>query len=165
MVTETFRQQRQCNVPMETRGLVAHWQLHRSRLDVWASTQSPHELAFTAARIIGIGEHQVHVHMGDVGGAFGQKVFSGREEMAVLLAAHDLGRPLKWIEDRRENLIASNSARVERVNVMMAVDQAGQILGAEIDHLSDSGAYPLGGVPSSGANLVSMFPGPYRIPG
>ena len=164
VVTETFRQQRQCNVPMETRGLVAHWQLHRSRLDVWASTQSPHELAFTAARTLGIGEHQVHVHMGDVGGAFGQKVFSGREEMAVLLAAQDLGRPLKWIEDRRENLIASNSARVERVKVTMAVDPAGQILGAEIDHLSDSGAYPLGGVPSSGANLVSMFPGPYRIP-
>ena len=164
VVTETFHQQRQCNMPMETRGLVAHWQRHAGRLDLWASTQSPHELAFTAARILGIGEHQVRVHMGDVGGAFGQKVYSGRDEMAVLLAARDLGRPIKWIEDRRENLMASNSARVDRLTVTMAVDAAGRILGADIDHLSDSGAYPLGGAPAKSALLVSMFPGPYRIP-
>ena len=164
VVTETFHQQRQCNMPMETRGLVAHWQHHAGRLDLWASTQSPHELACTAARVLGIGEHQVRVHMGDVGGAFGQKVYSGRDEMAVLLAARDLGRPIKWIEDRRENLMASNSARVDRLTVTMAVDAEGTILGAEIDHLSDSGAYPLGGAPAKSGLLVSMFPGPYRIP-
>ena len=163
VVTETFHQQRQCNVPMETRGLVAHWQRHAGRLDLWPSTQSPHELAFTAARVLGIGEHQVRVHMGDVGGAFGQKVFSGRDVMAVLLAARDLGRPLKWIEDRRENLMAANSARVDRLTVTMAVDASGQILGAEINHLTDSGAYPLGGAPARSAQMVSMFPGPYRI--
>lgn len=163
VMTETFHQQRQCNMPMETRGLVAHWQRHAGRLDLWASTQSPHELAFTAARILGIGEHQVRVHMGDVGGAFGQKVYSGRDEMAVLLAARDLGRPIKWIEDRRENLMASNSARVDRLTVTMAVDSGGRILGAEIDHLSDSGAYPLGGAPAKSALMVSMFPGPYRV--
>lgn len=164
VVTETFHQQRQCNMPMETRGLVAHWQRHAGRLDLWASTQSPHELAFTAARVLGIGEHQVRVHMGDVGGAFGQKVFPGRDEMALLLAARDLGRPIKWIEDRRENLMAANSARVDRLTVTMAVDAGGRILGTEIDHLSDSGAYPLGGAPAKSAQLVSMFPGPYRIP-
>jgi carbon-monoxide dehydrogenase large subunit len=164
VVTETFHQQRQCNMPMETRGLVAHWQRHAGRLDLWASTQSPHELAFTAARVLGIGEHQVRVHMGDVGGAFGQKVYAGRDEMALLLAARDLGRPIKWIEDRRENLMAANSARVDRLTVTMAVDADGRILGAEIDHLSDSGAYPLGGAPAKSAQLVSMFPGPYRIP-
>ena len=163
VVTETFHQQRQSNMPMETRGLVAHWQRHAGRLDLWTSTQSPHELAFTAARILGIGEHQVRVHMGDVGGAFGQKVYSGRDEMAVLLAARDLGRPIKWIEDRRENLMASNSARVDRLTVTMAVDSGGRILGAEIDHLSDSGAYPLGGAPAKSALMVSMFPGPYRV--
>ena len=164
VVTETFHQQRQCNMPMETRGLVAHWQHHGGRLDLWASTQSPHELAFTAVRVLGIGEHQVRVHMGDVGGAFGQKVYSGRDEMAVLLAARHLRRPIKWIEDRRENLMASNSARVDRLTVTMAVDSGGRILGAEIDHLSDSGAYPLGGAPAKSALVVSMFPGPYRIP-
>ena len=164
VVTETFHQQRQCNMPIETRGLVAHWQRHAGRLDLWASTQSPHELSFTAARVLGIGEHQVRVHMGDVGGAFGQKVYSGRDEMAVLLAARDLDRPIKWIEDRRENLMASNSARVDRLKVTMAVDADGTILGAEIDHLSDSGAYPLGGAPAKSALLVSMFPGPYRVP-
>jgi len=164
VVTETFHQQRQCNMPIETRGLVAHWQRHAGRLDLWASTQSPHELAFTASRILGIGEHQVRVHMGDVGGAFGQKVYSGRDEMAVLLAARDLGRPIKWIEDRRENLMASNAARVDRLTVTMAVDAGGRILGAEIDHLSDSGAYPLGGAPAKSGMVVSMFPGPYRVP-
>ena len=164
VATETFHQQRQCNMPMETRGLVASWQRHAGRLDLWASTQSPHELAFTAARLLGIGEHQVRVHMGDVGGAFGQKVYSGRDEMAVLLAARDLARPIKWIEDRRENLMASNSARVDRLTVTMAVDAGGRILGSEIDHLCDSGAYPLGGAPAKSALVVSMFPGPYRIP-
>ena len=164
VVTETFHQQRQCNMPMETRGLVAHWQRHAGRLDLWASTQSPHELAFTAARVLRIGEHQVRVHMGDVGGAFGQKVYSGRDELALLLAARALARPIKWIEDRRENLMAANSARVDRLTVTMAVDADARILGAEIDHLSDSGAYPLGGAPAKSAQLVSMFPGPYRIP-
>ena len=164
VVTETFHQQRQCNLPLETRGLVAHWQSHAEWLDVWASTQSPHELRFTAARILGIGEHQIRVHMGDVGGAFGQKVYSGRDEMAVLLAARDLGRPLKWIEDRRENLMAANAARVDRLTVTMAVDSGGRILAADIDHLSDSGAYPLGGAPAKAGIMTSMFPGPYRIP-
>ena len=164
VVIETFHQHRQSNMPMETRGIVVHWQPFADQLDVWASTQSPHELTITAARVLGLGEHQVRVHMGDVGGAFGQKVFVGREEAAVLLLAKDLGRPVKWIEDRRENLIAANSARVDRLTVKMAVDVDGRILGAEIDHLNDSGAYPLGGAPTSGAGLVSIFPGPYRIP-
>ena len=163
VVTETFHQHRQCNMPMETRGIVAHWEPFAGRLDVWASTQSPHELTATAARILGLGQHQVRVHMGDVGGAFGQKIFVGREEMALLLAARDIARPVKWIEDRRENLIAANSARVDRVKVSMAVDGDGVILGAQIDHLTDSGAYPNGGKPASGSNMVAMFPGPYRM--
>ena len=117
LVIETFHQHRQSNMPMETRGIVVHWQPFADQLDVWASTQSPHELTITAARVLGLGEHQVRVHMGDVGGAFGQKVFVGREEAAVLLLAKDLGRPVKWIEDRRENLIAANSARVDRLTV------------------------------------------------
>jgi carbon-monoxide dehydrogenase large subunit len=164
VVTETFRQHRQRNMPMETRGLVVDWQPYAERVDIWASTQSPHELTRTAARVLSLGEHQVRVHMGDVGGAFGQKVFLGRDEIAVLLAARAVGRPLKWIEDRRENLIAANSARVDRTTVTMGLDDDARIVAAEIDQLNDSGAYPLGGVPANSDNLVSMFPGPYAIP-
>ena len=163
VVTETWHQHRQTNVPMETRGMVASWQPHAGVMEVWSSTQSPHELQVTGARVLGIGEHKMVVHFGDVGGGFGQKMFLGREEMAVLVSSKLVGSPVKWIEDRRENLLASNHARLEQVTVKMAVGADGSLLGADLSQLEDDGAYPLGGSATPGAMAVLQFPGPYRM--
>ena len=163
VVTETWHQHRQTNVPMETRGIVASWQPHAGVMEVWASTQSPHEIQLVGARVLGIGEHKMVVHFGDVGGGFGQKMFLGREDMAVLVAAKLLGCPLKWIEDRRENLLASNHARIEQMTVSMAVDEDGRFLAADLDQLEDDGAYPLGGPATPGAMAAMLYPGPYRM--
>jgi len=165
VVTRTFSLSRVTNVPMEGRGLVAAWDAFAEELRLWPSTQSPHEIKAFATRVLGIAEGQVRVEFGDVGGGFGQKMFPTREEAVVLLAARALARPVKWIEDRRENLIAANQARHDTATLSMAVDAEGHFLGATFHLLEDSGAYPPGGGAAGGGMLVAMmFTGAYRIP-
>lgn len=165
LASAVIGQNRQTNAPMETRGIVASWQPFDDTLEVWISTQSPHETALAAARTLGLGAHQVRVHMGDVGGGFGQKVFLGREELAVMACSRRLGRPVRWIEGRRENLTSSNHARLERAHVQLGATADGRFLAAAIDHLEDNGAYTSGGSPGGGTMACLHLPGPYRIPG
>jgi carbon-monoxide dehydrogenase large subunit len=162
VVTETFVQNRYLAVPMEARGIVASWDRRRSEFDVWVSTQSPHDVRTVTSRITGVPERHIRVRMGDVGGGFGQKAYLARDEQIVLLAAYHLGFPIKWIEDRRENLVAATSSRADRCTVTIAADADGRILGIALDHLDDVGAYPIVG--SAGAMAAVIFTGPYRIP-
>ena len=165
VVTRTFAMARTTNVPMEGRGLVASWSQHAGELRVWPSTQSPHEIRAFAARVLGIASNRVRVEFGDVGGGFGQKMYPTREEALVLLAAKQVGRPVKWIEDRRENLIAANQARHDVATLTLAVDDEGHILAATFHLLEGVGSYPIGGGTGAGGMLVAMmFTGPYRIP-
>ena len=164
VVTETLVQHRHTNVPMETRGVVAQFTPSTGDLDVWLSTQNPHEARQTCARALGIPEHHVRVRAGDVGGGFGQKFFTQRDELTVIAAAHRLGRAVKWIEDRRENLIAANHARADRVTVRLALDDDAHLLAVHLDHLEDCGAYPVGGTGGIGPFMAMLFPGPYRVP-
>ncbi len=122
VITRTFAMARTTNVPMEGRALVASWDTYAGELRVWPSTQSPHEIKAFSARVLGIPQNRVRVEFGDVGGAFGQKMYPNREDAAVLLAAKVVGRPVKWIEDRRENLISANQARHDIATVTMALD-------------------------------------------
>jgi aerobic carbon-monoxide dehydrogenase large subunit len=161
---ETFSQHRHLQVPMEARGLVAHWDPGAETLRIWASTQSPHEYRAFFARYLAIPETCIRVTMEDVGGGFGQKVFAMREDMAVVLATRKLGRPVKWVEDRRENLVAASSARAESMRVKMAVDDAGLVRAVIVDHVEDVGAYPVPGPGSSATFTAMMFTGPYKIP-
>jgi carbon-monoxide dehydrogenase large subunit len=108
-------------------------------------------------------EHRVRVIGADVGGGFGQKFFMQRDEQIVVAAAVKTGRVVKWIEDRRENLIASNHARADRITVEVAVDADGRMLAAKLDHLEDCGAYPMGGTGGVGPFVAMLFPGPYHI--
>jgi len=164
VVTRTFAMTRTTNVPMEARGLVASYDAYRGDLQVWPSTQSPHEIKAFSSRLLGIGENRVRVEFGDVGGGFGQKMYPTREEAAVLLAAKLLGRPVKWIEDRRENLIAANQARHDVATVTMATDAEGLFLAATVHLRSDLGAYPAGGAAAGAGGFVAMlFSGPYRL--
>jgi carbon-monoxide dehydrogenase large subunit len=162
VVTETFVQNRYLAVPMETRGIIARWDPRAGLFDVWVSTQSPHDVRTVTSRITGVPESKVRVRMGDVGGGFGQKAYLARDEQIVLLAAYHLGEPLKWTEDRRENLVAATSSRAERCTVTIAANEHGAILGIGADYLDDVGAYPQAG--SAAAMGAAIFTGPYRIP-
>jgi carbon-monoxide dehydrogenase large subunit len=164
VVSVTLRQHRQTNAPMEPRGIIADWEPIEGRLHVHVSSQSPHEVRDVMARALGIDEGRVRVTQGDVGGGFGQKMLMGREEILVALAAKKLGRSVKWIETRNENLMASSSARIGRVTVTFALDDRGVIQGAVVDHLEDLGACPAGIAGGTANQVCRIFPGPYRIP-
>jgi carbon-monoxide dehydrogenase large subunit len=161
VVNETFRQFRQAHVPMETHGIVASWDPFEGDLRIWASSQRVHEIKATLSRALGIPDHVIHVQQRDVGGAFGQKGSVRPEEVAVVLATCDLGRPVKWIEDRRENLLAGGHARDDQLTVTMAVDTDGKIVGVRLEHLENEGAYPT--TVAAGALVAMMFPGPYEM--
>jgi carbon-monoxide dehydrogenase large subunit len=164
VITETLHQHRHTNVPMETRGVVASYTPSTGELDVELSTQNPHEVRQVCSRFLGVPEQRIRVRGADVGGGFGQKYFVQRDELSVIAAAHKIGRSVKWIEDRRENLIASNHARADAITVRMALDDEGHILGAHLDHLEDCGAMPVGGTGGTGAFAAMLFTGPYKVP-
>jgi len=157
-------QQIHAPVPIETRGLVAEWEASSRELTMWASTQTPHELRAFAARLLGIPAHNVRVIMRDTGGGFGQKVVPMREDMCIMLAARKVSAALKWIEDRRENLMSAGQARHVDGDVRMAFDSDGNILAADIDFVQDIGAYPTPYPVLTTAAIGMFFPGPYRVP-
>jgi aerobic carbon-monoxide dehydrogenase large subunit len=151
-------------VPIETRGMVVEWEAASGGLTMWASTQTPHELRAFCARLLGIPAHNVRVIMRDTGGGFGQKVVPLREDMCIMLAARKVPAALKWIEDRRENLMSAGQARHVDGNARMAFDGEGNILAADIDFVQDVGAYPTPYPVLTTAAIGMFFPGPYRVP-
>ena len=164
VVEETIYQQSYAAVPIETRGLVVEWEPASEELTIWAATQAPHEVRSVCSRVLGLPEHRIRVIMRDTGGGFGQKVLPLRDELCIVLAARTVTAPIKWIEDRRENLLAAGQARHEHGAVTMAFDDEGTILGVSIDHTEDVGAYPVPYPLFTGMAVGMIFPGPYRIP-
>jgi carbon-monoxide dehydrogenase large subunit len=167
VVRETIAQHRYLAVPMETRGVVASWEPARDEMTIWLSTQGAHMARDHFANVLGLAAPRVHVVVGDVGGAFGQKINVGREETAVALASRALRRPVKWIEDRWENLVAAPHARWEEAEAVLALDGEGRIVAARADHVADAGAYA-GGPGAAGMPglpmIVRFLGGPYRVP-
>ena len=161
VVEDTIHQQAYVASPMETRGIVVEWSPADASLSIWASFQAPHDLRLYASRLLGISESRIRVVCRDTGGAFGQKVNAHREDQCMLLAARKVPAALKYVEDRRENLMASSSRR-ENGLVRMAFDEEGTILAATIDHVQDVGAYPIPWPVFVAAAVGAIFPGPYR---
>jgi carbon-monoxide dehydrogenase large subunit len=164
VVSEAISQHSYSAVPMETRGMVLDWNRTAGELTIWAATQTPHEVRLFCSRLLDLPEQRIRVIMRDTGGGFGQKAFIQREEMCLMLAARKVGGPIKWIEDRRENLLAAGKSRHEHAAVRMAFDHDGTILAAQIDHVQDAGAYPTPTPVRSGSVVGGLYPGPYRIP-
>lgn len=164
VVEEHIHQQSYAPVPIETRGLVVEWTAATGELTLWASTQTPHELRAFCARLLGIAAQRVRVIMRDTGGGFGQKVVPMREDMCIMLAARKVPAALKWIEDRRENLMSAGQARHVDGTARMAFDADGAILAADIDFIQDVGAYPTPYPVLTTAAIGMFFPGPYRVP-
>jgi aerobic carbon-monoxide dehydrogenase large subunit len=150
------------NVPMEGRGIVADYDVGSGMLTAHAATQSVHVTKLGIAMRLGIEPDKVRVLAGDIGGSFGLKIGASREEIAVAAAARALGRPVKWTEDRSENLAASGHAREESFDVRAAVSKDGDLLGLDVAMVIDIGAYPVMGtmVPSI---VEAMIPGPYKL--
>lgn len=154
--------ERSCGSPIETRGIVAEYDPRGRALRVWDSTQAPLPIKNGLARIFGLPEFNVDVIAPDVGGSFGTKIMLFYpEEILVPLAAIRLGRPVKWIEDRREHLLAANQERAQLHHVEVALDGDGRILGLRDRYLHDTGAYTPYGIVVP-IITATQLPGPYR---
>jgi aerobic carbon-monoxide dehydrogenase large subunit len=150
------------NVPMEGRGCVASYDADAGVMTMFAATQSVHVTKIAVAMRLGMEQDKVRVLAGDIGGSFGLKIGASREELAVAAASRSIGRPVKWVEDRGENLTASGQAREESFDVRAAVSDDGDLLGLDVKMVVDTGAYP--GMGAMVPDIVSaMFPGPYKL--
>jgi carbon-monoxide dehydrogenase large subunit len=167
VVRETFSQHRVANVPMETRGAVADYDPGTGELTYHASTQSTHGLRFHLAAQLDHPLEQLRVVCRDVGGAFGLKGPIHREDITLAAASRLIGRPVKWIEDRREHLLASGQAREEDMEIEAAVRSDGMLLGLRAKLMLDQGAYPCLPYPAAmyPAMICNLLPGPYRLQG
>ena len=160
----TFRSGRLSGQPIETRGVVARYERTRlgESLTVWDATQSPHTARRVLASLLDLPLHAVRVIAPEVGGGFGIKNRFYPEEFLVPYLARRLGRPVRWIEDRREDLLSSYQAREQVHHVEVAIQRDGAILGLRDRYVTDNGAYsPFGLVVPF--NAMTTLPGPYRL--
>ena len=161
---EVLRVHRHTGNPMETRGLAASHDPGRNELTVWGPTKVPHFNRAVLSSLLGLPEHRIHFVEPDVGGGFGIRGEFYPEDFLVPFAAMKIGRPVKWIEDRREHLMAANHSREVRCELEIAARRDGTLLGMRARIHGDMGAYirTHGGlVPASTA---AVLPGPYRVP-
>ena len=164
VVRAAIRQHRQQNVPMEGRAILANFDPETGELQVRASTQGVNTTRRGLAGQLGMPVEKVRVVAEDVGGSFGLKFGASREEVACCAASRVLQRPVRWVEDRWENLTVSGQAREESFEVEAAVTATGRILAMKVEMVIDAGAYP-GFAPLVVSTIREMIPGPYRLEG
>ncbi|MDB5108302.1 MAG: molybdenum hydroxylase family protein large subunit, partial [Candidatus Binatus sp.] len=165
IVSERFRSGRHMALPMEGRGIVASFDAASQVLTVWASTQMPHVLRAEIARVLKCPESFVRVIAIDVGGGFGLKAHIFPEELLVAALARRIGRPVEWIEDRREHLMASQHAKDQIVRAELAVAEDGTLMGLRAHITCDIGAYTEYPWRTFEANVTATaMPGPYKLP-
>src|SRR3954469_18235000 len=157
-------QHRHQNVPMECRGLVADHDASTGHLTVHSANQGVMMAKMILAGQLGQDADKLRILCGDIGGAVGLKLGAGREDVAVCAASRALGKPVKWIEDRNEHLMASGHAREESMEAALAYSADGDLLAIDVDMTVDTGAYPgMGGM--IGGLIQQMLPGPYKMVG
>jgi carbon-monoxide dehydrogenase large subunit len=161
---ESFKVQRHGAVPMEPRGLLATWDAAQGRLSLYGAAK----VAFVNRRILAkqmaLPESAIRLVENDVGGGFGARGEFYPEDYLIPFAARFTGRPVKWIEDRRENLLATNHARNADCELEIACDREGNILGLRGHAFTDQGAYIRTNGPTAARNIAQVLTGPYRIP-
>jgi len=141
LITHKVVHQRISQSPMETRGIIAVRD-GTEELTLYITCQSPHVVARWTSLALGLPQTAIRVIAKDVGGGFGLKNHPWKEEVAVILATLQFGRPLKWIEDRYENLVASNQAREAEMVLRVAFDATGKLIASHGDYSCNNGAYP-----------------------
>jgi aerobic carbon-monoxide dehydrogenase large subunit len=154
---------RHSGVPLETRGAVARYDRARDILELHGAAKVPHWNRDAIARMLGRDPSSVHLFEGHVGGGFGVRGELYPEDVLVCLAALRLNRPVKWIEDRREHLMAANHSRDQRHKIRAAVDATGRLLAIEDEFFHDQGAYVRTHAATVPDLAAVMLPGPYEI--
>src|SRR5581483_736808 len=161
---KTFKVHRHSALPMETRGVVAAWDGRTSRLIVWGAAKVPYFNRRTLAAMLGLSETSIELVEIDVGGGFGVRGEFYPEDFLIPFASLRTGRPVKWIEDRREHLMATNHSREVSCELEIACRRDGLITGLRGRLIADMGAY----IRTTGivvpSRAAQFLPGPYRIP-
>jgi aerobic carbon-monoxide dehydrogenase large subunit len=155
---------RHSGVPLETRGAIGRYDAARDVLELHGAAKVPHRNRELLAHMLGRSTAGIHLYEGHVGGGFGIRGEIYPEDILVLVAAMRFGRPVKWLEDRREHMIAANHSRQQRHRIRAAVDAQGRLLGIDDDFFHDQGAY----IRTHGTRVAEtscgILPGPYRLP-
>ncbi|HEX6799046.1 MAG TPA: molybdopterin cofactor-binding domain-containing protein [Ktedonobacterales bacterium] len=165
LVKHRFVQQRLVPNAMEPRSAVADWNPGAEELTVYNTTQNPHIARFVASAVSGIPEHKIRFLARDVGGGFGSKIPFYPGEALAIFASRELGRPVKWTEDRSENYVATIHGRDQITDVELAANRDGKITGLRVRALSNMGAYLSTVAPGVPTWLFALIvPGCYTIP-
>ncbi len=155
---------RHSGVPLETRGAIGVHNKTSDILELYGAAKIPHRNRETLVRMLGRSPSKIHLHEGHTGGGFGIRGELYPEDVLVLLAAERLGRPIKWIEDRQEHMMAANQGRNQHHKARMAFDRDGKILAMADEFWHDQGGY----VRTHGANVpnrtMCMLTGAYKVP-
>ncbi len=161
-VSETFTTHRYVGMPIETRGVVAQWDRRDGTLTTWNSTQVSHFVQQGLVAALGLPPHKIRVIAPDLGGGFGTKAAGYPEDLLIPLAAMALGRPVKWIEDRREHMMAAAHARDQVHEITLGAARDGTLLALRDRIWLDFGAYNSWGIVLP-YNTVAHLIGPHRL--
>ncbi|MDF1749028.1 MAG: xanthine dehydrogenase family protein molybdopterin-binding subunit [Alphaproteobacteria bacterium] len=167
IVRREFKTARQCMAPIEGRGLIAAWDRNLEVLTLHSATQMPHIVRTGLSECLKLDHGQIRVIAPDVGGGFGYKGILLPEEVCACFLAMKLDRPIRWIEDRREHLIAGANCREHSYEITGYAKADGELLAVDCSAIVDSGAYS--SYPFSAcleaAQVASILPGPYLMQG
>ena len=165
VVRRTLRTARQCMSPLEGRGVVAAWDRRLEQIVLYTATQLPHIVRTGLAGCLGLPEERVRVVAPDVGGGFGYKGLLLPEEVCAAYLARRLGHPVRWIEDRREQLAGNANCREHHYDITAYADRDGRLLALDAEATVDAGAYSIYPFSSclEAAQVASILPGPYRF--
>ena len=165
VVTRDYRMNRQSVSPLEPRAVLAHWDERSNELVVHISTQIPHLMRTALSQFLNLPTHQLRVIAPDVGGGFGGKARLMPEEIVVCAIALETGKPIRWLEDRHEHLMAAPQAREHVYRITAYADSDGLIKGIDAELTVDAGAYALwhsGPFMETGMAARNLS-GPYQI--
>jgi len=151
--------------PMETRGVIGHYDPSSDRYTLYTSNQNPHVIRILLSiATLKISEEKIRVVAPDVGGGFGMKIYHYAEEVLAVFAAHRLKRPVKWVADRSEAFICDTHARDHVTTVSLALDAEGVVQGLKVDTIANMGAYLSTFAPAIPSFFYAYpMPGPYKV--
>jgi carbon-monoxide dehydrogenase large subunit len=166
IVRREYRTARQAMNPMEGKAVLAHWDHRADQLAVYTSTQVPHMIRTGIAEHLGLAQARIRVISPDVGGGFGYKCVLQPEELCIAWLALTFKEPFRWIEDRREHLVAGANCREHHYVVTAYADERGKLLGIDAEITVDAGAYSVWPFTSclEGTMAGRHLPGPYALP-
>lgn len=165
VIKHRIRQQRLIPNPMEPRASVAQYDRSTGNMTIWATSQNPHIHRFILSGVLGVPEHKLRIISTDVGGGFGAKIGVYPDEALVGYAARDLGRPVRWAEDRREHFLVTTHGRDHVEEIELAGTRDGRLTAIRVKAIANMGAYLSTAAPGVPTILFALIiPGPYTIP-